>query len=58
MKHFLFECLNGENEGEEFIIGADCYDDAKDMAFELFGSCKCYGQMTEAEAEASGLDEY
>ena len=51
MKHYLFECLSGENEGEEFIIGADCYDDAKDMAFELFGSCKYHGQMTEMEAE-------
>lgn len=58
MKHYLFECLTGANEGEEFIVGADCYADAKDIAYANFGKCVCYGRMTEEEAEASGLDEY
>ena len=60
MKHFLFECTKQDsaNEGEEFIVGANNYDEAKEIAYDNFGKCKCYGQMTEEEAEASGLDEY
>lgn len=60
MKHYLFKCITpgGVNEGEEFIVGADCYDNAKEIAYANFGKCKCHGQMTEEEAEASGLDEY
>ena len=60
MKHYLFECITpgGVNEGEEFIVGADSYDEAKEIAYDNFGKCKCYGQITEEEAEASGLDEY
>lgn len=60
MKHYLFECTvaGSDNEGEEFIVGADSYDEAKEIAYNNFGKCKCYGQMTEEEAEASGLDEY
>ncbi len=60
MKHFLFECtaLGSDNEGEEFIVGANSYDEAKKIAYGNFGKCKCYGEITEEEAEASGLDEY
>lgn len=66
MKHFYFI----ENEsGEEFIAGAHSYHDAEEIARNV-GRCiarECgwddYSiefqyEMTEEEAEASGLDEY
>lgn len=60
MKHYLFECITpgGVNEGEEFIVSADSYDEAKAIAYNNFGKCKCNGQMTEQEYEASGPNEY
>ncbi|MBP9987942.1 MAG: hypothetical protein KBT46_00435 [Ruminococcus sp.] len=60
MKHYLFECIdeNDENEGEEFLVGADSYTEAQEIAYNNFGKCKCHGKMTEEEAENSGLDEY
>ena len=66
MKHFYFI----ENEsGEEFIAGANTYYEAEQIARDV-GRCiarECgwddYSiefqyEMTEEEAEASGLDEY
>ena len=55
MKHYLFEDLE---TGEEFIVGADTMDEAKDIAFDNFGATKYLCRLSEAEAEASGLDEY
>lgn len=58
MKHFLFECTKGENEGEEFIVGANSYTEAREIAQNNFGKVKFWHELTEWEAEASGLDEY
>ena len=59
MKHFLFEVLDGEYEGEEFIVDADTKQEATEVAKGFFeGKLKCWGEMTEEEAEMSGLDEY
>ena len=66
MKHFYFI----ENEsGEEFIVGADTYCEAEDVALDVAHDIAMYYnlddttiefqyEMTEEEAEASGLDEY
>lgn len=66
MKHFYFI----ENEsGEEFIVGADNYREAEEIARDVGKSIALnYGwddysiefqyEMTEEEAEVSGLDEY
>lgn len=66
MKHFLFiEKISGE----EFIVGEDLFRDAWEAAE---GIARCIGldylggefelmflgELTEEEAEASGLDEY
>lgn len=58
MKHYLFECVAGECEGEEFIVGADSLAEAKQIACENFGRAKPICELSEEEAEASGLDEY
>jgi hypothetical protein len=65
MKHYLF-CE--KNTGEEFIVGANDVITAKIMAMEIawdiaMNYCEeadlgYYGEITEEEAEASGLDEY
>ena len=65
MKHYLF-CE--ENTGEEFIIGAGDLHTAWVMAKEIgrdiatYYDEDCdleyYGELTDEEAEASGLDEY
>ena len=55
MKHYLFEDLE---TGEEFIVGADCVTDASITASEYFEEPHFICQLTEFEAEASGLDEY
>jgi hypothetical protein len=55
MKHYLFEDLE---TGEEFIVGADSLDEAKEIAKEYFERPKYCYRMSEFEAEASGLDEY
>lgn len=56
MRHFLFEDLES---GEEFIVGACDLSEARDIAIDNFGEEVrfCY-EMTEFEAESSGLDEY
>lgn len=65
MKHYLF-CE--ENTGEEFIVCASDAKTAKIMAKEIArdiaanydedADLSYYGEITEEEAEASGLDEY
>ena len=56
MKHYLFEDLES---GEEFIVGAATIGEAMTIAIDNFGpEVKYLYQMTEFEAEASGLDEY
>ena len=55
MRHYLFEDLE---TGEEFIVGARNTREAIETAREYFNEpMYCY-QMSEFEAEASGLDEY
>lgn len=59
MKHYLFECLDGANEGEEFIVGANSYTEAREIAQDNFGQhIRFWHELTEEEAEMSGLDEY
>ena len=55
MKHYLF--IDDES-GEEFIVGADCVTSASELASEFFNEPRYLCQLTEMEAEASGLDEY
>lgn len=55
MKHYLFEDYLS---GEEFIVGADSLDEAKELAKEYFADPHYWYQMSDYEAEASGLDEY
>ena len=55
MRHYLFEDYD---TGEEFIVGADCVTDASVIANEYFEEPHFVCQLTEMEAEASGLDEY
>lgn len=65
MKHYYFI----ENEsGEEFIVGADTYFEAEQIAREVADDIAIHYairpdvsfeyEMTDEEAEASGLDEY
>lgn len=55
-RHFLFYDYWS---GEEFIVGAADLDDARMTAEDVFGDDIkfCY-EMSEDEAEMSGLDEY
>ena len=55
IKHYLFEDIE---TGEEFIVGAINLHEAKIIAAGLFGQPEYLYQMSEYEAEASGLDEY
>ena len=56
MKHYLFEDLE---TGEFFIVGAHDLDEAQGIAEDYFSEDVEYQyQMSEYEAEASGLDEY
>ena len=65
MKHFYF---SEEITGEEFIVGADTLEealnDAKNLAITLTEELDedpellYWYEMTDEEAEASGLDEY
>ena len=55
MKHYLFEDLH---RGEEFIVGANTLGEAMVIAKENFVTPLYQYQMSDYEAEASGLDEY
>lgn len=54
-KHYLFVDLES---GEEFIVGETNIDDAAEVAIEYFSSPVYQYEMSEFEAEMSGLDEY
>lgn len=55
MNHYLF---TERTTGEDFIVGADTLFEAYDMAFDYFEVPAFLRQISEFEAEASGLDEY
>lgn len=55
MKHYLFE---DHATGEEFIVGANSERDAMITANEYFEDPEYLFEMSEFEAESSGLDEY
>jgi len=65
MKHFYF---SEENSGEEFLVGADTLEEATEQAKGIAADIASgtgeepellyWYEMTEEEAEASGLDEY
>lgn len=55
MRHFLFEDYD---TGEDFIIGAYTYSDAIHEAHIYFADPAYICELSETEAEASGLDEY
>ena len=54
-RHYLFEDLVC---GEDFIVGACDLNEAKAIAAENFAEPKYLYQLSEFEAETSGLDEY
>ena len=54
-KHYLFEDIA---TGEEFIVGAIDLHEAKIIAADNFENPVYQYQMSEYEAESSGLDEY
>ena len=55
MKHYLFEDLQN---GEHFLVGEKDKDSAFALACSYFEECRLVCEVTEAEAEDSGLDEY
>ena len=55
MKHYLFEDLQN---GENFIVGADNVDEAFEIACSYFEELCLIREISEEEAENSGLDEY
>lgn len=54
-RHYLFVDLDS---GEEFIVGETNIADAKEAASVYFSSPVYQYEMSELEAEMSGLDEY
>lgn len=55
MKHYLF--VDDQNE-EHFLVGAADKDEAFDIACSYFEEFHLVGEVSEFEAENSGLDEY
>ena len=55
MKHYLF---TDQVTGEDFIVGAYDVHEAFDEALELFDDPLFICELTDDEAENSGLDEY
>ncbi len=55
MKHFLFEDYDS---GEDFIVGAATLSEAIEEAKLYFADPSYVCELSEIEAEASGLDEY
>lgn len=55
MKHYLF---NDRKSGEDFIVGAETLEEAKEIAKENFSQPHFIGRISEFEAENSGLDEW
>lgn len=60
MRHFLYEITNENCEayGEEIIIGAEDRKEARKIGVAEFGGVRFICELSEEEAEASGLDEY
>lgn len=60
MKHYLFECIDEDSvcDGEEFIVGASTIEEAKEIAIDNFEIVKYICELSDYEAEMSGLDEY
>lgn len=60
MNHYLFEIIGGEYEGEEFIVGADGLTEAQYIANGVADGARARYccELSEEEAESSGLDEY
>ena len=62
MKHWYFEVVtkNSMYEGEEFLVEAKDKRQAQHLAEYYFPNEKirCYGTVSEIEAERMGLDEY
>lgn len=55
MNHYLFDDWAS---GEEFLVGACDLEEAKKIASDNFSNPRFICEMTEFEAECSGLDEY
>ena len=55
MKHYLFA---DDEDCEEFLVGAADRDEAFDIARSYFGEPHLVCEVSEFEAENSGLDEY
>ena len=55
MRHYLFEDYD---TGEEFIVGAGNLGEAMEEAKAYFADPSYICELTDDEAEASGLDEY
>ena len=55
MKHYLFE---DEATGEEFIVGEYCLEKAYNEAKLYFDEPHFICELSDVEAEMSGLDEY
>ena len=55
MKHYLFIDFD---TGEEFIVGADNREEALATAREYFAEPVFQCELSDIEAEVSGLDEY
>ena len=60
MRHYLFEIIGGEYEGEEFIVGAFSIEQAQEIATGVADGARARYccELTDFEAESSGLDEY
>lgn len=55
MFHYLFEDYE---TGEEFLVGADSPEEAIKIAEENFSDPELQYEVSDYEAEISGLDEY
>ena len=55
MKHYLF---TDDQNGEDFLVGAADKDEAFAIACSYFEECHLVCEVSEAEAENSGLDEF
>lgn len=57
MKYYLFTCVTeDEYEGEQFIVEAENFDDARIIALGEFGDVEYNDILTEDEVDACGLD--
>lgn len=55
LKDYLFEDLE---TSEEFLVQAESRKEAEEIAQTYFANPKCYGRVSEEEAEMMGLDTY